>query len=99
MPTKEFQTRIEALKAQVATLPENARPALEALIRETIERHTRVNAACAQMHQSVEDLRLAHTYLQFDLEATRRENASLRQNRSPAAHPENNSEPWCEGAD
>ena len=99
MPTQEFQTRIEALKAQVATLPESARPALESLIRETIERHTRITSACATMRAGIEDLRLAHTYLQFDLEATRRENAALRQSRTPDAHPENDSEPWCEGAD
>lgn len=99
MKAQEFQTRIDALKAQVETLPPAARPALEALIRETIERHTRIITACAAMHSDMEDIRLAHTYMRFDLEATRRENAALRANRATPTHQENDDHPWCEGAD
>ncbi|MFZ4576145.1 MAG: hypothetical protein ACOYN0_17305 [Phycisphaerales bacterium] len=99
MLTQEFEARISALKAQVAALPPSARPALEALITETVERHSRISEAFDSMRTNLEDLRIAHSYMRFDLEATRRENAALKANRANPQHPENDDQPWCEGAD
>lgn len=105
MTTNEFHARLSALKAQVETMPESARPALDALIQQTVERHQRLTSACRTLHESVEDLRLAGTYLRFDLEATKRENRILQARLHLPEHPENreepgeSSEPWSEGAD
>jgi phage shock protein A len=105
MTTNEFHARLAVLKAQAESMPESARPALDALIQQTIERHHRLTCACRTLHESVEDLRLAGTYLRFDLEATRRENRMLQARLHLTEHPENReepgdaSEPSSEGAD
>lgn len=101
MTHPEFEARIATLRQQINTLPAGARPALEALVRETVHRQTRINAACASMRNGIDDLRLSQTYLRFDLEATKRENALLRRHLASRAKDDerNQDDPWAEGAD
>lgn len=101
MTQQEFESRIETLRRQIDTLPAGARPALEALVRETVDRHNRMNTACKTLQTGIDDLRLSHTYLRFDLEATRRENTMLRRHLTARSREEDNQgdEPWSEGAD
>lgn len=44
----------------------------------SIEHQKRLEQIVSEMSEVIDNLRLSITYLQFDLEATRRENASLK---------------------
>jgi len=101
MTRQEFESRIASLRQQINTLPAGARPALEALVRETVDRHARITSACDTLRTGVDDLRLSQTYLRFDLEATRRENAVLKRHLASRANDDDNRDhdTWTEGAD
>ena len=52
---------------------------LQHLAKETQERHQQLRQSIHSLQESLDWLRLSVKYLVFDLEATRRENAYLRQ--------------------
>ncbi len=78
MTENEFQTKLGELIEQIGQLPDADRPRLEALARETQERHERMRKTLSELQDSLDYLRLSVKYLVFDLEATRRENTYLK---------------------
>jgi hypothetical protein len=74
-----FQTKLAELMGEIATLPVSEREKLENLAKETQERHQQLRQSINSLQESLDWLRLSVKYLVFDLEATRRENAYLRQ--------------------
>ncbi len=78
MNEQEFQSKLAELMIEISTLPAAERAKLEKLADETRKRHERLRATVGNLQESLDYLRLSIKYLLFDLEATRRENASLR---------------------
>jgi hypothetical protein len=79
MDETTFQTKLAELMGEIATLPATEREKLENLAKETQDRHTQLKKSINSLQESLDWLRLSVKYLVFDLEATRRENAYLRQ--------------------
>ena len=78
MDEQTFQKRLSELVAEIGSLPASERSKLEMLAQETSKRHKELKQTVANLHESIDFLRLSIKYLLFDLEATRRENAYLR---------------------
>ena len=74
-----FQAKLGELMNEISTLPKAEREKLTALAAKTQERHQKLRKTVHDLQESLDYLRLAIKYLVFDLEATRRENAYLRQ--------------------
>lgn len=79
MDEATFQTKLGELMTEISTLPAGERAKLESLAKETQERHAQLKKSLGSLQESLDWLRLSVKYLVFDLEATRRENAYLRQ--------------------
>lgn len=79
MDETTFQTKLGELMTEIDTLPESERERLQALAKETQDRHNQLRTSINNLQESLDWLRLSVKYLVFDLEATRRENAYLRQ--------------------
>lgn len=79
MDEATFQAKLGELMGEISTLPPNERAKLEALAKETQERHQQLKKSIGSLQESLDWLRLSVKYLVFDLEATRRENQYLRQ--------------------
>lgn len=79
MDEATFQAKLGELMSEISTLPPGERAKLEALAKETQERHAQLKKSIGSLQESLDWLRLSVKYLVFDLEATRRENAYLRQ--------------------
>ena len=79
MDETTFQNKLAELMSEISTLPVSERAKLEALAKETQERHTQLRKSIGSLQESLDWLRLSVKYLVFDLEATRRENQYLRQ--------------------
>jgi chromosome segregation ATPase len=79
MDETAFQAKLAELMGEISTLPASERDKLESLAKETQERHQQLRASINSLQESLDWLRLSVKYLVFDLEATRRENAYLRQ--------------------
>ena len=79
MDETTFQTKLAELMGEISTLPVTEREKLETLAKETQERHHQLRQSINSLQESLDWLRLSVKYLVFDLEATRRENAYLRQ--------------------
>ena len=78
MKEHEFKERLGEIIDQLKDVPAAERPRLEALAKETAERHDKMRRTMKDLQESLDYLRLTIKYLVFDLEATRRENAYLR---------------------
>ena len=74
-----FQTKLTELMSEISTLPASERTKLQALAKETQDRHQQLRKSITSLQDSLDWLRLSVKYLVFDLEATRRENNYLRQ--------------------
>lgn len=73
-----FQKKLAELVAQIESLPEGKRERLRELAAQTKQRHEDIKRSVRGLQESIDFLRLGIKYLLFDLEATRRENSSLR---------------------
>ncbi len=78
MNEETFQRKLAELVAEISTLPEGKRGKLEALAKETRERHEQLRETVSNLQESIDFVRLSIKYMLFDLEATRRENDQLR---------------------
>ena len=78
MNDQEFQTRLTQLMGEISTLPAVERQKLEDLANATKSRHEQLRKTVTSLQESLDYLRLSVKYLVFDLEATKRENNSLR---------------------
>jgi chromosome segregation ATPase len=79
MDEATFQKKLGELMGEISTLPETERVKLQAMAKETQDRHTQLKKSIHSLQDSLDWLRLSVKYLVFDLEATRRENNYLRQ--------------------
>ena len=59
-------------------MPEPTRSRLMELAKETQDRHNQLKTTFSKLQEGIDYLRLHIKYLLFDLEATKRENTSLR---------------------
>ncbi|HAO64455.1 TPA: hypothetical protein DCQ44_00545 [Candidatus Taylorbacteria bacterium] len=75
-----FEFRLAELMKEIGLLAEPDRSELLALVRETHEHFAMLKRAITEIADDMGTLRLEVKYLVFDLEATRRENDTLRQN-------------------
>ena len=73
-----FQKKLAELVAEIGTLPPGERQRLEVLAEQTRQRHEKLKKSISSLQDSLDFLRLSIKYLLFDLEATKRENKSLR---------------------
>jgi len=78
MNEQEFHARLGELMEQIDHLPEHERDRLRELAGETRQRHEKMRETISGLQESLDHLRVSVKYLVFDLEATRRENESLR---------------------
>lgn len=78
MDEKTFQSKLAELMGEISTLPKAEREKLENLAAKAKTRHSQLRKTVTDLQESLDYLRLAIKYLMFDLEATRRENAYLR---------------------
>lgn len=79
MNEQDFQAKLSDLLTQIDELPADQRDELTKLAEETKLRRAKMQATIKGLQESLDHLRLSVKYLVFDLEATRRENAYLRQ--------------------
>jgi chromosome segregation ATPase len=79
MDETQFQHKLADLMSEISTLPEAERDKLNQLAQQTQHRHAQMRKAVGDLQESLDHLRLTVKYLVFDLEATRRENAYLRE--------------------
>lgn len=78
MDEDTFQKKLAELVREIGNLPKEDRSKLEALARQTKQRHAKLKETVSSLQESLDYLRLSVKYLLFDLEATRRENGYLR---------------------
>ena len=78
MNEQEFQSKLGQMLDQISNLPSDQKEHLAVLAEEARERHARMKKTIADLQDSLDYLRLSIKYTMFDLEATRRENSSLR---------------------
>jgi predicted nucleic acid-binding Zn-ribbon protein len=78
MDEATFQNKLAELMGEISSLPKQEREKLTELAQQTQHRHEKLRKTVADLHESLDYLRLSIKYLVFDLEATRRENACLR---------------------
>ncbi len=78
MHDTEFHARMTELLKDIKSLPDSERARLEQLADETRTRHEQLKSTMSRLQDSLDQLRLSVKYIIFDLEATRRENLTLR---------------------
>jgi hypothetical protein len=78
MTDDQFHARLTDLITQINSLPEDQRKALRLLADETRRRHGELRQTLGRVDHLLAEMRLQTTYLEFDLEATRRENQELK---------------------
>jgi len=79
MDETTFHKKLTELMEEISTLPKTERDKLAALAAQTQKRHQKLKKTVSDLQESLDYLRVAIKYLVFDLEATRRENSSLRE--------------------
>lgn len=79
MDEQTFQEKFTELLQRIGELPPEQRACMEQLADATQRRRDRISHSVTELQESLDFLRLSVKYLVFDLEATRRENAYLRQ--------------------
>ncbi len=78
MQDTEFNAKMSQLISDIKTLPDAERARLEQLADETRNRHEQIKTTMTRLQDSLDQLRVSVKYIIFDLEATRRENLTLR---------------------
>lgn len=82
MNDHEFDRKLARLVAEVSTMkavPPGDAGATQSMVDHLRTRHEQLRSTATALQESLDQLRLSVKYLVFDLEATRRENATLRQ--------------------
>lgn len=78
MNDQMFQARMREMEGTIGRMPDPQCEELMKLLEETHQRHDMLKQVIAQRNEDLGNLSLALNYLLFDLEATRRENAAMR---------------------
>jgi len=73
-----FEDRINELVKEIGAIPAPNKQKLIQLAKRTGQCHKKLSKSVQQLQESLDCLRVSVKYLVFDLEATRRENASLK---------------------
>ena len=92
MNEQEFQSKLGQMLDQINDLPTDQKERLTGLADEARQRHARMKKTVSDLQDSLDYLRLSIKYIMFDLEATRRENNSLRKLLNNQASPETNND-------
>lgn len=79
MDEKAFQEKLAELVHDLGDLPADEQAKVTDLANQARQRHEKMRQTIGELTESLDYLRLSVKYLVFDLEATRRENAYLRQ--------------------
>ncbi len=79
MDKQSFEIKLASLLKEISSLPTSEREKLTKMAGETKERQSKLKKTVHDLQESLDYLRLSIKYLVFDLEATRRENAYLRE--------------------
>jgi len=78
MTKQEFDAKYEEICREIEKLPADQQAQMRALAAETLKRRAALVSAIESMRESMEEARLTVKYMQFDLEATRRERDELK---------------------
>lgn len=78
MQDTDFNAKMSQLISDIQTLPDSERARLAQLADETRNRHEQIKSTMSRLQESLDQLRVSVKYIIFDLEATRRENLTLR---------------------
>jgi len=78
MDQAAFETKLNELIKEINTIPSPQREKLVLLAKQTGEYHKKLSKGVNNLQESLDYLRVSVKYLIFDLEATRRENTSLK---------------------
>lgn len=78
MDDESFKKQLNALIAEIGSLPKSEQAKIEKLVEETRTKHEDMKKSFSVIQESLDFLRLSIKYVVFDLEATRRENEYLR---------------------
>jgi len=73
-----FENRLDELVKEIESVPEPRRAKFFALVKQAGNCHRRLRKSVDSLQESLDYLRVSVKYLLFDLESTRRENASLK---------------------
>ena len=79
MSNKDFRQILNALMAEIGTLPAHERKKVEALTGQLLTDASQHDDPDTGILESIDFIRLAIKYMLFDLEAMRRENQYMRQ--------------------
>lgn len=78
MDDATFEARLAEIRQRIEEVPAEQRPALEALLEETRERHADLRFNMNRLRNALDDYQLTVQYLIFDRDACRRERDELR---------------------
>jgi regulator of replication initiation timing len=78
MEDADFQSKLTTIMGDISTLPQPERDQLQQLAEQARARHEQLKQTVTQLQENMDFLRHGIKYLVFDLEATRRENETLR---------------------
>ena len=73
-----FEQKLNELADEIDSVPEPHRAKFIDLVKQTGNCHRRLRKSVNSLQESLDYLRVSVKYLLFDLESTRRENASLK---------------------
>ncbi|RKY11224.1 MAG: transcriptional regulator [Planctomycetota bacterium] len=78
MDEAAFEQKLNELADEIDSVPESHRAKFIALVKQTGNCHKQLRKSVNGLQESLDYLRVSVKYLLFDLESTRRENASLK---------------------
>ena len=73
-----FKARLKELVQEIGPVPASCRTELDQIVKKSGEKHKKLSSDVEKLQESLDYLRLSIKYLVFDLEATKRENATLK---------------------
>lgn len=79
MKEQSMDEKLQALISQIPGLSEDQQAKLRLLAKETQDRQKQIQDNIQKAKDSLDDMRIQCKYLVFDLEATRREQAKLKE--------------------
>lgn len=86
MNDQMFKARMMEMEKAIGKMPAQQGDDLMRLVKETYQRHDMLKQVIAQRNDDLGTLSLALKYMLFDLEATRRENAEIRDHLTDGNH-------------
>ena len=82
MTDETLEARLCEINSKIETLPQSQRDHLMQMVEETRQRHNDIKDGIGQARDALDDWRLQMKYRVFDMEASVRENRTLREDES-----------------